>query len=356
MGKLWIISGDDDFPVKAKARELAAGFCGGEPDNDPAMEIIAADGDAIHFADAVTRMLSAMRTPPFLTDHQIIWLRNFAFFPALCEAYKGKGAAAELADALLTELPPEQTILINGPGLDLRKSFAKALKNAGAEVIMFQRGRSSDRNFAEGRRLKISDLCREAGKQVRPDAVRYIEELIGSDSETVQREVEKLICYVGDAPEITLADCQAICSRTPEAMGWDFTGALTARDPQQALLLLDLLLRQGEAEIAVLGMVSREFQGMVKTLLAMQELGVERVHPRTFDQLPESVRAAHPDNPLLKMHPYRAFKMCEAAARFNGPALTAALDAVMTANRQLVSGGDPRMVMEQLIFRITGTA
>ena len=32
MGKLWIISGDDDFPIKAKARELAAGFCGGDPD------------------------------------------------------------------------------------------------------------------------------------------------------------------------------------------------------------------------------------------------------------------------------------------------------------------------------------
>ncbi len=352
MGKLLIISGDDEFSVKAKARELAAELCGGDPENDPALEIVAGGGEAMAFAEAVARTLSALRTPPFLSDHQIIWLRNFAFFPQLCDAYRDKGAAAELAEMLVSPLPEEQTVLINGPGLDQRKSWVKALKGAGAEMTFFQRGRSSDRNFAEGRRLKIGELCRDAGKSIRPEAVRYIEELIGSDPETVQREVEKLLCYIGDAPEITLEDCQAICSRTPEAMGWDFTGALTARDTRRALELLDILLRQGEAEIAVLGMVSKEFQGMVKLRLARKELGLERVHPRTFDQIPESVREAHPENPLLKLHPYRAFKMCEAAERFSDAALREALAAILAANRRLVSGGDPRMVMEQLIFRI----
>ena len=74
MGKLHVISGDDDFTVKAHARALAAELCRGEPDE--AMEIIDADPDSIKFPDLVARLLETLRTPDMFAESQYIWIRN----------------------------------------------------------------------------------------------------------------------------------------------------------------------------------------------------------------------------------------------------------------------------------------
>ncbi len=352
-GKLYIVSGDDDFAQKARSRALVAGLAGGDPESCGALEIIAGDGDGMKFAEIAETMLSSMRTPPFLTPNQIIWLRNFAFFTELSDAYKGKGPAAELAAALCEALPDEQTVIINGPGFDQRKSFAKALKMAGAEIAVESSAKANDRNYADTRRRTIADLCRNAGKKIAPAAVQYLETILGSDTGTMMNELDKLLLYVGDAPEITLEDCRAISSRTPEAVSWTFTGALLERDLRTALEVLDTLIKQGDAAIRVLAAVSGEFQKLIQVKRAMRELKLERVNPRTFDGFSDAEKAGHPDNLLLKLHPYRAFKMCEGALRYPDAEVARSLDAVLNANRALVSGGgEPRLVLEQLIFRI----
>ena len=356
MGRLCVVSGDDDFAIKAKARELAWELCGGDPETDPALEVIPGTGDELKFSEIADRMLAALRTPPFLSDHQVIWLRNFAFFDELSSALEAKSAAGEVARLLCSSLPPEQSILINGTGLDGRKSFSKKIKTAGAELFLLSAPRNTDRNFAENRRHRLQEACREAGKAIAPQAMQYLEEIVGGNSGTMAQELEKLFCYVGEAPEITLADCRAVCSRTPEAVSWAFTGALMERNVRNALEVLDTLMRQGDAELRVLASVASEFQQLLQTREAMRELGITRVNPRTFDQLPGEVRDKFPENHLLKLHPFRAYKMCERAMSFGDAELAGILKSVLEANRALVSGGgEPRMILEQLIFQIAGT-
>ncbi len=356
MGKVIVITGDDDFAIREKCREIAASLAENRnPESDSAFEIIAGDGEELKFDAMVERMLGAMRTPPFLTDHQVIWLRNFAGFDQLSSAYKGKGSAAELA-SMLCEAPEEwQTVLINGTGLDMRKSFGKALKSAGAEIITLNAVKSTDRNFSESRRMQIQEICREAGRRIAPSAVQYLEAALGSSTGTLRLELEKLFTYAGDKTDISIEDCRAICSRTPEAVSWNFTAALVERNAREALSLLDMLIKQGDAELKVLTSVSYEFQRMIQVRKAMRELNISRVNPRTFDSIPEDVKSAHPDNALLKLHPYRAFKTCESAMRFSDRELAENLQKVLHTNRALVSGGgDSRILLEELIFYITG--
>ncbi len=354
MGKLVIISGDDDFTAKAHARAAAADLCRAEPEKSD-MEIIDSEPESIKFPDLVNRLLDTLRTPPMFADSQYIWIRNFGYFDELAAAYKEESSAGVLAGMLAAPLPEEQSIILNGPGFDQRKSWAKAVKAAGASVEICASGRAGDRNFAENRKVRIREWCEDAGKHIASSAIGYIEEISGSDPGTLYQEVAKVIAYAGAEPEISLADCRAVCSRTPEAMGWNFTGALVARNAREALTVLDTLLKQGDAEIRVLAMVSSEFQGMIKLRQAMRELHVSRVNPHTFDSIPQELRDQHPDNMLLKLHPYRAFKMCEGAARFGDEELARILHAVLKANRALVSGGgDRRIVLEQMIFEITG--
>ena len=57
---------------------------------------------------------------------------------------------------------------------------------------------------------------------------------------------------------------------------------------------------------------------------------------------------------MLKLHPFRAFKLTEQAAKFSGKRLSKIFQALLDANRNLVSGGgEPRIILERLILDIT---
>ena len=92
---------------------------------------------------------------------------------------------------------------------------------------------------------------------------------------------------------------------------------------------------------------------MVQTRLAMLELGVKNPGPNTFAALPQEQKDKYPANPLLKIHPFRAYKVCESAARFSDRELAEKLTAVRDASRALVSGGgDKRIILEQLTLKL----
>ena len=354
MGKLYIVSGDDDIARKRRVQELVCELTGcEEPENDPSLEIVS--GDAEDSVESIQkRFLDALRTPPFLADSKKLWLRHFPDLEIFSASEPSKISAAVIEE-LTTALPDELTVIIDGPNLDLRKSFAKKLKNAGALIENKVTSKPSDKNFADTRRQDIYQWSQNCGKRIDADAVQFITDAVNSSSGALTNELEKLYCYTGNRPVVTLADCKSVISRTPEAISWEFTAAVTSRNPISAMKLLNDLLAQKEPEIKIMYMISSEFQKIMHTQLAIEQLNIKgRINPRTFDNIPEEIREANPDNPLLKMHPYRAFKVCEGAAGFSGKELADKLTLIRDASRALVSGsGNARIILEQLILRLT---
>ena len=354
MGKLWLICGDDEFAVKERARTVAVQLGDGvAPEENPALEIVAGDSEERRDEAIIGSFLEALRTPPFLCDRKLIWLRHFRNLDALNEK-NGSTGAAEVTAILSAPLPAEVTVLIDGFNCDQRKGFFKSLKGAGAEIEVLNAVRAGDRKAADNRKFSIRELAQEFGCEIAADAVQFLSETIGGDSGTLYHELEKISCYVGEASRITLADCRAICSRTPETVSWEFTGAIVDRDAARALELLNVLLKQGEAEIRLLAALSGEFQKQIQTRLALRQLNIRHLSPRTFDSIPDELRERYPDNPLLKMHPFRAFKTCEGAMKFRDAELARNLELLRDAGRALVSGGgDRRIILEQLILSLT---
>ncbi len=353
MGKLYVVCGDDEFAIKERSRTLASELAGGAPEENPAVEIIAGDSDELKPEAVVGRFLDAARTPPFLCSDKLVWLRHFPDF----ELFSAKSAAPvyqETAALLGQELPPDLTVLLDGFGFDVRKGFGKALKAAGAVIETLNVTKSSDKHYADDRRLNIREICRAAGKSIEPAAAQFLTETLGGDSGTLRNELEKLFSYTGDAPAITLNDCRAVCCRTPETVSWEFTGAIVSRNLPLALQLLNVLLRQGEPEIRLMGSLSGEYQKLIQTKLAMQQLKITRISAQTFYSLPPSLKEEFPNNVLLKLHAYRAYKVCEAAANYTDAELIRNLELVRNANRALVSGGgDRRIILEQLLIKLT---
>lgn len=347
MGNIYIISGDDDFSRKKRARELAQQLGGNDPD-DPGLEIITADNENIKPEQLAVPFAEAVRTPPFLSPQKLVWLKHLPDFELLT-----KESGEIILHILCEPAPDDVNIIVDGPGWDMRKSYAKELKKAGVQLELFQMPKSSDRNYAENRRQTLESMVSSSGKRLNPRAVQYLLETVGGTSANLANEVEKLLLYVGDAPEITLEDCETVTSRTPEAVSWEFTSAAAEGDLLRALKLLDLLYTKDSDAIPLLASLSNEFQRYSKLIPAMRELGITHPNPRSFDSIPADMKNRYPDNPLLKVHPYRAFKMCEAAQKLGGHKIAEKLAAIRDASCKAVSGnGDVRILIEQLLLQL----
>lgn len=355
MGNFYIISGDDDFARKQRARETAmmAANCE-DPENSDVTEIIQADLPELKPEQIAERFLNALQTPPFLAPQKFVWLRHY---PDLDQWSSDHLSAMlkDLVDFLQNPLPPELTVLIDGPGVDKRKVLWKNLSKAGVKIEILSTAKSTDRNFAENRRNILNDFARSTGKRISADAIAYLTEVIGGDSGTLANELEKLASYSGNSPEITIDDCRAIVSRTPEAVIWEYTDAIQNGRKNEALNTLALLSSQHEPgmELKLIYMLSNAYQKSLNCRLAMQELGIRHPTPAAFENLSQEIKAKYPNNPLIKLHPFRAYKMCEAAAKLDGASLAAKLTLIRNANRALVSGGgDAGIILEQLTLKL----
>ncbi len=356
MGKLYLITGTDEYAVKSRAREIAQELCGENPEENPELEIIRGDSDELKPEEILAELLNALKTPPFLCPEKKIWLKHFLHFEKVLGGASDKkdkaGAIDSITDFIKDGLPADVTLIIDGLDIDKRKAFFKACKEQG-EVIIFERADINAKDYSKTQYLRIGELCEKARKSIDQRAVGYLADTIGSDSGRMRSELEKLFCYVGKREHITLEDCKNICSRTPEAMSWDFANALIARDIPRTLDIINTLMEQmrgGGSELGILHQAVNTFQELVKTKCAAAQLGIAgRCRRSYFYDVPVDLKEKYPDNFLLRINQFRAYMLCENAASFTDRELVKCLNALLEANRQLVSGGcDPRIALEQL--------
>jgi DNA polymerase-3 subunit delta len=358
--KIFLISGNDEFAIKEKTREIIISLCGDDPESNSNLEVIIGDGDAKP-EEILSTLLNALRTPPFLSADKIIWLRHFIHFE---KAFSADSSAADGLTVFIKQgVPQDITLVIDGIDIDQRKSFFKACKTAGAEILFFRKADITAKDYVKGQGERIEEICAKAKKHIDYSALNFLVETIGSDSGRIKSELDKLCCYIGKNETITLADCKAICSRTPETMGWEFSNRMIERDIPGALSVIGDLLEQmrnqrggGSQELAVLFNSIRSVQELVMTRCAMAELNLpNNIGKSFFYAIPPDLKEKHPNNMLLSANPFRAYKMCESARSFTDIELAEAIEELLNANRKLVSGGgDARIILENLVLKIAG--
>lgn len=364
MRKYFLISGNDEFAIKAKARTVITALAGEDFEDNPALEIIRGDSEDRKPEAILGDFLNSLRTPPFLSPEKIVWLRNFSAFDQ--ENEKHAKILKEIVQLLTANTTAELSVVMDGPGVDQRKSFCKAFKALeDGEVAFLRKAEPGTRDFNQIQAERIHELAAEIGKRIEAPAIDYLIAAVGSDSGRLQTEMAKLACFSGEENNtITLEDCRMAVSRTPEALSWDFADALAGRDAAGALKVVNILMAQmrsergasASLELAMVTTAARAFQDVLKTKCAADELNLpERIGPNYFSNLSESVKESAPGNMLLKIHPYRAFKLWERANCYTDRELTRIFAHLLAANRKLVSGeGDKRIVLEQMILAVTG--
>lgn len=106
-----------------------------------------------------------------------------------------------------------------------------------------------------------------AGKAMGPEAKSRLVELIGTDLQRLDKELDKLAIYVGDKRAVDEEDVDAAAGATKEREGWELGSALETGDLHRALAVLANFFAEGKAPQLVLAILS----GFFREILAAQE-------------------------------------------------------------------------------------
>lgn len=370
MGAFHLISGNDEFAVKECANEFIRGLCGEIPEDNPDLEIIRGDSENEKYSEILDKLMDSLNTPSFLSPEKTVWLKHFNYFEeAVSEASSKKKTSRleRLSEYLKAGIPPDITLLIDGPGLDRRKAFfrlcEKTIASSGGTLQWFDKADPKARGYTALLMRKIREMAMSAGKSMDDAAASFIAETIGSDTATLKNEIDKLVAYAGNEPVIHVDDCLEVCSRNVETLSWEFSGALAERNAAKALSLIpgliETLEERGSASgpLAIVSAVNSEF----KRVIGLKCIGRRFQIPRNasadfFYRLFDTEKANHPGDPFFAMHPFKAFKTWENAVRFSDRELAEAFRAIFEASRIMVTGGDQRIALENLVIKIGGAA
>lgn len=193
-----------------------------------------------------------------------------------------RDAQLEAVAAALGELPPDLSVVLIARDKAPAK-LAKAVKAAEGEIHEFEtpKAREMPRALvAEAKRLGFA-LDRRAA--------HMLVERMGTSSQRLHNELERLALWAGEGGEVTAADLDAMIADTSEEAVWALSDALLERDPAAALRIAERLISQGENVTGLIyGLASRLRKACAAA--AMLEEGVP----------PAQVESK------LGMHPYAA--------------------------------------------------
>ena len=362
---LALICGDDEFAVKAGAKERYVKWCAelGGMDHEIIDAAASNSGDALK---AIARLRESLQTLPFFGSGKAVWFQNCNFLG------EERSASAQAVTEALGDLAQELKnfswgtvrLIISSGKVDKRKAFYKTLDKLGT-VENHSAWSLDDKDWAMQAENWAGATLRKLNKNISDEALGELVNSVGPNARQLASEVEKLALYVGDRTEIELPDIAAIVTRNKSSRAFALGDALGDRDLPRLLRTLDeelwaMKLDSQKSEIGLLyGLISK-----IRTLILIKQMlkegwikpGSEYNQIKTqLDRIPtEKLPDDKRYNPL-SINPYILFKALPQAGRYTQEELIEAMDSLLRCNQRLISSSvDEDLILQQTLVDIVG--
>lgn len=311
IGPLYYIYGEEPYLVERGVKRLLARavspdfrefnltvFYGGETKGE---EIVAA----------------ALTLPMFAERRVVLVKKSGALAPAALETLSG----------YVQDPSPSTCLIFQGEKIDQRKKFFLDLKK-GDRLVEYKRPYENQLG------LFIRDEAATHGKRVEPAAAEMLAYLVGNNLQELAAQLEKVAMYVGERETVRVADIREAVSDTKVDSVFDLANALGEKNLGRALRSLRTILRDGEAPLMVLAMVTRHF----RQLWRVKELVSRKVPSQ------EIAKAAG-------IHPYFVRGIMEQAGGYTLAEFRVIFERFFTTDLALkTSGGKPVDLLERLVL------
>ncbi len=180
---------------------------------------------------------------------------------------EGEGPLKALENAIVKGFPKDNTIIITTENADKRRSLYKILAQKGLVIdcAVPQGGRKSERAVQEEvLKDQARQILSKTGKTMDKATYHALVEKTGFDLFTFTNNLEKLANYVGDRKQITVADSEAVLTRTKLDPIYALTNAIADRDLEKALYLLKSLFAGGVHPLQALAAIMNQTRKLLR--------------------------------------------------------------------------------------------
>ena len=217
------------------------------------------DGDTVNYAYYEGKginpgeLIDLAETMPFFADRRLIVIENSGFF---------KNASPELADYIKT-MPDTACFLFVENEADKRGKMYKAVKSKGRVVEMARQDEKTLLYWVAGN-------VKKEGYKIKEQTARYLLSTTGTDMENLEKELEKLFCYMLHRDVITPEDIDAVCINQIGNHIFEMVNAVAEKRQRRALDLYYELLALKEPPMRILFLLVRQYRILfhVKSLQA----------------------------------------------------------------------------------------
>lgn len=241
----YLIGGTDEGEVRRAVHRVQDYFC---PEQERQWSLELLDGTEV---DALT-VLDAASTAPMLGQRRVVVVHH-----------ADRLAQSEELIPFI-ENPPDFAVLVLVVGaMDKRRRLYTAVTKHGVVV---------ECNKVQGDTLvrRVHKLAAARRIRLAPEAMDILLERAGDDMGRIEMEVDKLAAFGGEDAIITKDDAARLVAFGHPQAGqyaiFDFVDAISQGNSGEALRRLDELLAAGQAPLAVLTMIARQFRLLLGAL------------------------------------------------------------------------------------------
>lgn len=187
---------------------------------------------------------------PFMAPQRLIVVQDSGFFKN----------ANDMAD-YLEEFPESTFVIFVEREVDKRNRLFKWIGKNGCVTECQTQSEIMLKQW-------IAGYLKRVGKSISVQTVEYLIERVGTDMESLNNELDKLIGFTGERSVIEVSDIDAICTGATVSKIFDMIDAVASGERDRALRLYEDLLVNKEQPMSILYLFSRH----INILLQIKEL------------------------------------------------------------------------------------
>ncbi|MBQ8412186.1 MAG: DNA polymerase III subunit delta [Lachnospiraceae bacterium] len=244
--KVYLLGGTEEYLVSQYTDNLVEALI----DKEDSMNFVAYKGDGVK-TDALAEFVQTM---PFFADRRVVLVVDSDFFK------KGN----EEVEKLIDDIPDTTVLIFSEHNIDKRCKLYKQVAKVG-RVAMFDA--QDERTLA----IWVKSLFSRDNVAIEDKVIYRLIESVGTDMNTLYKEVEKLKCYGLEKGSVSVEDVEALSINQIEGKIFDMMDALSQRNKKLTMELYSDLLKLREPAMRLLFLITRQFNILLKTKLALSD-------------------------------------------------------------------------------------
>ncbi len=174
--------------------------------------------------------------------------------------------------SVISDIPPTTTVILWMDHIEVSPKKSAKWKKFLSEIDSFAQIVFLDKKGSSDLIKLVMSGAQKRGCTITYENASYLISLVGDDMTNLLSELEKLCAYRADSV-IEKSDIAAVAVKTVEAVVFDLTKAMMARDAARAFNILSDLLRQKTEPLMILGVIISSYVDMYRVKVVMMANG-----------------------------------------------------------------------------------